>query len=83
MSSDEDLSLADDSEDELLSNANDNVSQNDMDDLFGDDAGDEDRPALVLVYTLSQTRVDFVSAQNALWMTRSLILATMRAEPIA
>jgi hypothetical protein len=53
MSSDEDLSLADDSEDELLSNANDNVSQNDMDDLFGDDAGDGDRPALVLVSTLS------------------------------
>ena len=65
MSSDEELSLADDSDD-VLSNANDNLSQNGMDDLFGDDAGDDDRPALVLLCTLSQTRIDFVSGQNAL-----------------
>jgi hypothetical protein len=48
MSSD-DLSVADESEDELLSNADDNLSQNDMDDLFGDAGSDQEKPALVLV----------------------------------
>jgi hypothetical protein len=48
MSSD-DLSVADESEDELLSNADDNLSQNDMDDLFGDAGSDQEKPPLVLV----------------------------------
>ena len=51
MSSDE-LSLADDSQDDALSDAPDNLSQNgdaveDMDDLFGDNPSDQEEPLFV------------------------------------
>jgi hypothetical protein len=71
MSSDE-LSPAEDSQDEVLSIADDDISQNggqngeagdNLDDLFGDDGSEQDQEPLVLTMSI-KTRADLETDRN-------------------
>ena len=80
MSSDE-LSLADDSQDELLSNANADLAE-DMDDLFGDNDSDQEQQVFVFLIQLNPPYRLPSPADNEPWTMRTWILATMKVASI-